>query len=516
MTKFISILATILLFGLSFGQNKDELRKQNNILKKQIAEINANLSKNRNESRLSLAYLQNVEKKIKLREKVYNNTQKEKRLIENDIYLRQLEINRQNRALKTLRKNYSKVLINAYKNRGIQNKITFVLSANNIGQAIRRIQYLKQYSRYQNKKSEEIKNAALLLKQSIAEKQKSMDQKQILLSNQEKELKTIAVEKLQKERLLADFKKNEAKLIAELDEKKRKSKELEAKIRNIISEEIRLAKIKEEKERAERLEKERIAKIAAEKEKARIEAENRAKAEALAKARREAEEKARKAREEEERRKEEERKRAEIAAKQEATEREKRRQLAAEEAVAEAKIKSEEANRRLVEARAKEKELADKKASEKAAIDAKVKKDFGLEEAKGSNFADYRGKLNMPVYGTITHRFGRQPHPVFKGITEDNIGIKIAVKKGTQAKSIFPGVVSRIQDNGDGTRTIVIKHGSYFAVYSNMKSSSVSRNENVSAGTTLGTVAEDFDGTTTLDFQIWSGTNPVNPLEWVK
>lgn len=516
MNRYIALFIALLISSFSFAQSKEELRKQNNILKKQIAQINANLSKNRNESRLSLAYLQNVEKKIKLREKVYNNTQKQKRLIENDIYLRQLEINRQNRALATLRKNYAKVVIKAYKNRGVQNKITFILSSKNIGQAIRRIQYLKQYSRYQNKKSEEIRNAALLLEESINERKKSINQKQILLANQKKEIKTIEIEKLQKEKLLEDFKKNEAKLIAQLEEKQRKSKQLENQIRNIIKEEIRLAKIKEEKEKAARLERERIAKIAAEKEKARIDAENKAKTEALAKARREAEERARKARKEAEKRKEEERKRAEIAAKEEATEREKRRQAVAQTAAAEAKRKSEEEERKLAEAKAKERALAEKKEAEKEAAEAKVKKDFGLSDAKNSNFSEYRGKLNMPVYGTITHRFGRHPHPVFKGTYEENIGIKIAVKKGTQAKSIFPGKVSRIQDNGDGTRTIVIKHGSYFTVYSNMKSSSVSRNDNVSAGTPLGTVGEDFDGTTTLDFQIWSGTNPVNPLEWVK
>lgn len=516
MIRKFSILVTILVFGFSFGQRIDKLKKQNATLKKQIAQINTDLSKSRNKSRLSLAYLHNVEKKIKLREKVYHNTEKEKRLIEDDIYLRQLEINRQNRALKTLRKNYAKVLINAYKNRGIQNKITFILSSKNIGQAIRRVQYLRQYSKYQNKKSEEIKQAALVLKESILERKKSINQKKILLINQKKELSTIEVERKQKERLLEDFKKNETKLIAQLEQKQKKSKQLENEIRNIIAEEMRLAKIKEEKEKAARIEKERIAKIAAEKEKARIDAENKAKAEALAKARREAEEKARKAREIAEKKKEEERKRSEIAAKAEASNREKARKIAAEKASEEARTAEKLASKKLAEAKAAEEALVKKKAEEKALAEAKVKKDFGLEKAKEASFTSFKGQMNMPVYGTITHHFGRQPHPVFKGITEDNIGIKIAVKKETQAQCIFPGTVSKIMDNGDGTRTIVVKHGSYYSIYSNMKTSSVSKNQNVSAGTKLGIVGEDFDGVTTLDFQIWRGTTPVNPLEWIK
>ena len=83
---------------------KNSCKKQNAELKKQIAQINTDLAKTRSESKLSVAYLSNVNQKLVLREKVYNNTQKEKRFIEDDIYLRQLEINRQNKELAVLRK----------------------------------------------------------------------------------------------------------------------------------------------------------------------------------------------------------------------------------------------------------------------------------------------------------------------------------------------------------------------------------------------------------------------------
>ena len=108
MIRKIGFITAVFWFGIFFGQkNKEQLQKQNAELKKQIAAINNQLSKTRNESRLSVAYLEGVNKKIQLREKVYSNTQKEKRFIEDDIYLRQLEINRQNRELAVLRKNYS-------------------------------------------------------------------------------------------------------------------------------------------------------------------------------------------------------------------------------------------------------------------------------------------------------------------------------------------------------------------------------------------------------------------------
>ena len=191
MIKKIYFLSAILLLSSLYGQKKEQLQIQNADLKKQIAVINQNLSKSRNESRLSLAYLENVNKKIVLREKVYGNTQKEKKFIEDDIYLRQLEINRQNKELGILRKNYSEVLVTAYKNKGMQNKVTFILSSKNIGEALRRVQYLKLYSEYQDRKAAEIGNASTLLKNSLTERQKSIKQKEILLVNQQTELTTI-------------------------------------------------------------------------------------------------------------------------------------------------------------------------------------------------------------------------------------------------------------------------------------------------------------------------------------
>lgn len=515
MIKKIYFLSAILFISSVFGQKKEQLQKQNADLKNQIAIINQNLSKTRNESRLSLAYLENVNKKIVLREKVYGNTQKEKKFIEDDIYLRQLEINRQNKELGILRKNYSEVLVTAYKNKGMQNKVTFILSSKNIGEALRRIQYLKLYSEYQDRKAAEIGKAAQLLKTSLTERQKSIKQKEILLANQQTELTTISAEKLQKEKLLQDFKKNETQLVSDLKQKQAQAAALQGQIRAIIAEEIRLAKINEEATRKAEAEKVRLAKEAAAREKAKIDADNKARADALIKERLAAEAEAKKAADLAARKAADEKRRTEEASKIAANERDEAKRVSAAKEAAEAAENSRIANAKVTAAKKAEAELESKSDAAKKAADEKAMTNFGVTSTAATNFAASRGNMSMPAYGTITHRFGRQPHPVFKGIVEENYGIKIAVNKGTPAKCVFPGVVSKIQDNGDGTRTIIVKHGNYFSIYSNMKSASVSQNQKVSAGTSLGIIGEDFDGSTTLDFQIWNGTTPVDPLGWI-
>lgn len=518
MIKRISLILSFLIFGFANAQkNKEQLQKENADLKKQIAQINSDLAKTRNESKLSVSYLTNVNQKLALREKVYNNTQKEKKFIENEIYLRQLEINRQNKELGVLRKNYAEVLVKAYKNKGVQNKVTFILSSKNLGEALRRVQYLKQYADYQDKKAAEITNAAVELKKSVESKKRSADAKENLLVNQKKDLSTIEVERKQKEQLVAEFKKNEGVLSAELKQKQTRSKALEGQIRSIIAEEIRIAKAEEESRKKAEAEKIRLAKIAAEREKARIEAENKARAEALERERKIAEAEAKKANELAAKREEEERKRTADAAKAAANARDEERRVAAKKASDEANEKAREAANKLKVARDAEAALDKKKEDEKKVAETKAYTNFGVSSGiAGNNFAENRGKIGFPVdKGQITHRFGIQQHPVFKNIKEENSGIKISVPAGARAKAVFPGSVNSVIANNDGTKTVIVKHGAYFTIYSNLSSVSVSKGQQVSAGSSVGAVGQDFDGAYTLDFQVWNGTTPVDPLGWI-
>ena len=510
MHKKLSLLLGLLAFSIFFSQQgrKEQLQKQNSELKKQIAAINATLAKARGEAKLSLAYLNDVNKKIALRERVYNNTQKEKRFIEDEIYLRQLEINKFNRELKVLRKEYADILVKAYKNKGVQNKVTFILSSRDLGEALRRVQYIKQYGEYQDKKAAEINQKATQIKKSIGLKQKSVKEKENLLNKQKQELAVIQVERKQKEVLLEEFKKNEAKLVAELRTKQAENKKVENAIRNLINEEIKAAKAKAEADKKAEAERIRLAKIAAEKEKAKIDAENKAKADALALAKKKAEEEERKATK---------LAREKAEAERVAKEKNDAEKIAkAEKEKKESEEKANAAKAKADEARNASKALADKTDKEKAAVEEKKMKDFGVGAiTAGSNFAANKGKMSFPVpSGQVTERFGRQPHPVFKGITIENNGIKVVVPNGTRARCVFPGVVSNILVSG-GAKTVLVKHGDYFSIYGNLDNVNVAKNQQVSAGTTIGSIGTDFDGNFALDFQIWNGANPVNPLDWV-
>lgn len=95
--------------------------------------------------------------KIGLKEKLIKTTEKQTKLLSNDIYTNQLKINQLNRDLDQLRKDYAEMIVKSYKSRSEQSRAMFLLSSQNFLQAYKRAQYMKQYASYRKMQGEEIK-----------------------------------------------------------------------------------------------------------------------------------------------------------------------------------------------------------------------------------------------------------------------------------------------------------------------------------------------------------------------
>lgn len=131
-----------------------------------------------------------------------------------------------------------------------------------------------------------------------------------------------------------------------------------------------------------------------------------------------------------------------------------------------------------------------------------------------SSFLGSRGSLPWPVAsGTIVEGFGTHNYGV--NITIENNGIDIRTSAGAKVRAVFAGQVSTVQDIG-GNYAVLVRHGEYFTVYSNLKTTIVSRGQKVTIKQSLGTVLTDpGDGTTQLHFEIRKGASPVNPTSWL-
>ena len=129
-------------------------------------------------------------------------------------------------------------------------------------------------------------------------------------------------------------------------------------------------------------------------------------------------------------------------------------------------------------------------------------------EAKelNSDFEKNKGKLPWPVdKGTITSGFGKQAHPVLKGITIENNGIDISCEPGANVRAIFRGEVSSVIVIPGAGKAVMLSHGAYRTVYSNLRDVFVNKGDKVDTKQAVG-VAMTEDGTSTAHIEIWKIT----------
>ena len=142
-------------------------------------------------------------------------------------------------------------------------------------------------------------------------------------------------------------------------------------------------------------------------------------------------------------------------------------------------------------------------------------------EAKELNadFEKNRGKLPWPVEkGIVTSRFGKQKHPVLPDIWIDNNGIDITTEKGAAVRALFRGEVSSVIVIPGAGKAVIVSHGAYRSVYSNLREVSVSKGDKVETKQALGTVLTEDDGSK-AHVEIWKitadGLVKVDPSLWL-
>jgi murein hydrolase activator len=110
----------------------------------------------------------------------------------------------------------------------------------------------------------------------------------------------------------------------------------------------------------------------------------------------------------------------------------------------------------------------------------------------GDSFSENMGRLPWPVEkGVITSHFGVHPHPVFKYLTEDNIGIEITSSGKVCARSVFQGVVAKVFAISGANMTVIIRHGKFLSVYANITYVKVKPGDKVVAKQEIGDIYLD-------------------------
>jgi septal ring factor EnvC (AmiA/AmiB activator) len=183
---------------------------------------------------------------------------------------------------------------------------------------------------------------------------------------------------------------------------------------------------------------------------------------------------------------------------------------------------NEEAERKRKEA---EKKAATNKSKGKTATPSKPatpakEKGMALTPAEmtlSSTFVANKGKLPWPVErGVISSSYGKHASVVSDKVTVTNNGIDIATISGAQARAVFNGEVTSVTKLTGSNTVVIIRHGEYFTVYSNLENVTVKRGDKVKTKQSIGTVhTNKTENKTELHFELLKEQSRQNPANWL-
>ncbi len=403
-------------------EDKAQLEKERQDIQKEIKAIENEFNKVKGQKKQIVGQFNLIDRKIKLQNKYISNISKELRYIDDDIYLSNIEIYRLSKLLDTLKAQYSRSVVYAYKNRSNYDFLNFIFSANSFNDAVKRITYLKSYRAYREQQVNTIKETHSLIARRKNEQISKKRQKDDALKNQTEQAKTLEVQKKEKDVVLNQLKSQEKDLQKQLTAKKKKDRELQNAITSIINREIAAAKKK-----------------------------------------------------------------------------------AADDAAKNPKPVTTNPTTNNTTVNTKPNVAKDPVVFNTAA-DLKL----------NASFENNKTKLPWPVdQGYVCVHYG--PYQIEK-IKGDNPGITICTPQpGTNVKSVFDGEVISVFNIGD-SKSVMIRHGKYFTVYSNLSAVSVAKGATVNTGQSIGKVAVDEEEGQggKLEFLLMIENKKINPELWLR
>ena len=396
--------ALVLPWGMAAqtGDTKSQLEAEKSRLQKEISAANELLSKTRKDRDLTLGELRALEKKLKAREALIRNVQAQVRQSESEIARLQGDIAEKDREIDQMMQEYAEMLRQAQQRGSTEQALRFILGAENLSMAIKRMNYLRQYTEFRKEKVEEIRAYQEAQAQRVAAVEVERNRQKELLGQELRQKQLLAEERAQQAKALNALKKKEGQIATGIKKKKQELAKLEKQIAAIIKEELR---------------------------------------------------------------------------------------------------KQREAS-----------------AGKTGAKDVGGGYSLTPEAAAlAKDFATNRGKLPWPVErGVITQTFGENAVPGAAGVTIKNPGVDIGTPAKSTARAVFQGEVASVVSVPGAGKVVLIRHGNYFTVYSNLAEVFVAKGSKVDTKEALGRVMEDPEtGAATLHFELWMNTQNQDPRPWL-
>jgi len=459
---YLVVLLLLTVTASMYAQNdKNKLQSRKQKIERDIIQVNKELEQTQQNKSTNLNQLVLINKKIEKREDLISAIDQEIGSIDSQVQNMNDTIYRITTTLKSLKDEYARLIYSTYRNHSAYDRLMFIFSSRNFNQAYKRLKYLQQYSEYRKAQVQSITETRIVLAAKKLELEKRKSSKLTLKHSREEERNILANEKRQKDEKVKKLTTQEKNLLVKLRKNEVALNNLQVAIERLVAEEIKKAN----------QEKARKAALAAENErKFRAEADRKAKAKAEA-------------------------------------------DRKAKDNVASGKKSTEPVNAEPLVNVNPARSTAAKAAPEQSNSMSVTAEDVALS----GSFAGNKGRFPSPLdKGAVVSSFGEHAHAEYQNIKIKNNGIDIASVPGAKAKAIFEGEVSSVIFITNLNYVVIIRHGDYLTVYSNLEDVAVKKGDKVKIRQTLGTVSTgEGESKSRLHFELWQGTIVQNPASWL-
>ncbi|WP_432788537.1 murein hydrolase activator EnvC family protein [Polaribacter marinivivus] len=238
------IFLNIFIFTFSFlsvsinAQTKAELEQQRKKYKKEINQLNKLLFSEQKKEKNALEELRDLNQKIELRNKLLATIESETKLLSRKINTNESKLKKLKTNLASLKEDYAEMIYKSYKSKSQQSRLMFLLSSQNFYQAYKRMEYMKQYTKFRKKQGESIVVQTKVIERVIDSLNIQKIEKDTLLVFEKNQKTEIENDKKNQENLISTIKKRENKYKRDLRNKIKEDKLIAARIDKLIKEEI--------------------------------------------------------------------------------------------------------------------------------------------------------------------------------------------------------------------------------------------------------------------------------------
>jgi septal ring factor EnvC (AmiA/AmiB activator) len=236
-TCFLALVIAIALPAQQPG-NSEDLKQMQSDIQREIDELKNTLKDSKKRTSAGVMQLEMVKEKLRLRQRAISNINHQMNILEGNIGKSKSEIDSLKDRLDTLKVQYARNIVYAYKFRSNYEYLSFIFSATSFNDALRRMQYFRTYHQYCEDQVAAIKNTQLVLAGKITGLEVTRKEKDAVIQKQEKQKQELEEEKKEKNAAVKTLKSKEKEIAKELTAKKKADVKLKREVQKAIENEF--------------------------------------------------------------------------------------------------------------------------------------------------------------------------------------------------------------------------------------------------------------------------------------